>query len=656
LEKPRAGEKTTKERIHRLKSVLEGDPASVAFFPLSKVLYSAGAVDEAVQVLERGLSYHPEFVAARLDLAHIYHQTGRDDNAINQLEKAVSLDSYNVNALKELVVILLEQGFKKEALRYLTLLQELDPENDQYQEWIEKATAETTPEKVTVAAETPQPPTTSEFNTLTMVDIYMQQGLWKKAGEVLKAIIARNPDNLEAQQKLAQINAELEKIRKEEPAPEEPKPSKTSWEAAETIPLSATGTREKDTTDLLLDKWEEFRDLIATAGVSAQKPEISEKPVKPLISDEELERFAASIANITQEGGLGGKPAAVEMDWEGIITAEETPAIDLESGYEEMAVEYAEEEEKPEPTTDKSSLPRIEDFAPPEVTFAVEKVEVAAPIAITIVAEEARLEELTSPELLPSPELVDMVAHTAIPMIEEALIVEELPAPELPPAAELAAPPVPATIPTVEEETRLEDLTAPELIPTTELVELIAPVPIPATEEEPVLEELSAPELLPPAVLAEFAVPAPMPTIEEPRLEELTSPEMLLAPELVEMMEPSPFPVQEEATRLDELTAPGLIATPSLEALEETAAIQPTPLEDIVPPEEALTIEGLPSLDEIVRPPEPPKTDKLESIDDLLRSAPSEAGQIPPPPAQAPGAEEFPEFEDWLDRLKDQNA
>jgi hypothetical protein len=644
LEKPRAGEKTTRERIHRLKSVLEGDPASVAFFPLSKVLYSAGAVDEAIEVLERGLTYHPEFVAARLDLAHIYHQTGRDDNAINQLEKAVSLDLYSVNTLKELVTILLEQGFKKEALRHIKRLQELDPENDQYEEWMEKATAEVAPEATQLTAETPQPPTTSEFNTLTMVDIYMQQGLWKKAAEVLKAILARNPDNQEAQEKLAQINAEMEKMQQGEP--EEIKPSKTSWEAEETVPLASTGTGEKDTAELLLDKWEEFRDLIATSGASTHKPEIADKPVKPLITDEELERFAASIANITQEDGSYTPPRSSEMDWEGIVTAEETPASKLESGYEEMVVEYAEEGEKSEPTTDESSLPRIEDFAPLEVAFPSEEVEAVAPIFTPIVEEEeARLEELTAPELLPSPELLEMMADTPLPPIEEEPFTEELPPPELLTTAELAEPSLSAPISPLEE-TRLDELNTPEVISSTELEELIAPVPIPEVEELTPLEEPATPELLPAAI---------PPLAEETRMEDLTAPEAIITPTLDELTASASPSLAETTFRLDDLTAPDLLATPSLKALEETDRTQPYPLQDIVPPEEALTLEGPPDLDDIVRPPDPPKTDKLESIDDLLGSSPAETLPAPPPPAQGSSGEDFPEFEDWLDRLKDQN-
>jgi tetratricopeptide (TPR) repeat protein len=625
LEKPRAGEKTTKERIHRLKSVLESDPASVAFFPLSKVLYSAGAVDEAVGVLERGLSYHPEFVTARLDLAHIYHQIGHDDNAISQLEKIVSLDLYNVEALKELVVILLEQGFKKEALRHLNRLQELDPENDLYQEWMEQATGEEPAEKVMVAAETPHPPTTREFNTLTMVDIYMEQGLWKKAGEVCKAIIARNPDNQEAQQKLAEINAELEKIEQGEP--EEDKPSKTSWEAAETVPLAASGAEEKDTADLLLDKWEEFRDLIATAGASGQKPPVSEAPIKPLISDEELERFAASIANITQEQGVATKPHEEEMDWEGIVTAEETPATTLESGYEEMTMEYAEEQppaEKPEPTTDESSLPRIEDFAPPVVTFPAETVESAAPVSIPIVEEEERLEELTSPELLPSPVLQDIAAQEPIPPLEEAPAwEEEIPAPKPIAPAEAAETTAATSVPAVKEEIQLEELTAPETIPTTEIEELIAATPIPTTEELPELEELPTPELI-------------------------------VAPEMADLSEQPSAPAAEEITHLDELTAPEAMPTPSLAEMEEVTPAPPPPLQETVPSEVTPMLEELPNLDEFIRPPEPPKTDKLESIDDLL-SAPTEPIQATQPPVLTP-PEDFPEFEDWLDKLRDQNA
>jgi hypothetical protein len=302
-----------------------------------------------------------------------------------------------------------------------------------------------------------------------------------------------------------------------------------------------------------------------------------------------------------------------------------------------------------------------EDLAPPEVSIPTAGEEAEVPVSAPAEGEETRLEELTSPELLPSPALEEIVALESIsPTVEASTGEEEMPEPVA--TAEVDETAI-TSVPGVKEDIHLEELTAPESIPANELEELIAPMPSPTIEELPQLEELSAPESLPTAGLADFAVPEPIPPTAESPLEDLTSPELMAAPEMTDLSELPPTPAAEEATYLGELTSVEEEFTPPLMEMEETAAEPPPPPEETIPPppqtETAPTAttpmpEEMPNLDEIVRPPEPPITDKLESIDDLLGES-----AVPEPPTQPPTPtppDDFPEFEDWLDRIKDQNA
>ena len=66
------------EKIDWYKEVLELEPNSKVFYPLSRLLAEAGRTDEAVDTLEQGLARHEEFLEARLFLVELLHQLGQD--------------------------------------------------------------------------------------------------------------------------------------------------------------------------------------------------------------------------------------------------------------------------------------------------------------------------------------------------------------------------------------------------------------------------------------------------------------------------------------------------------------------------------------------------------------------------------------------------
>lgn len=75
------------EKIDWYKEVLELEPNSKVFYPLSRLLAEAGRTDEAVATLEQGLARHEEFLEARLFLVELLHQLGQDTACTAQLDR-----------------------------------------------------------------------------------------------------------------------------------------------------------------------------------------------------------------------------------------------------------------------------------------------------------------------------------------------------------------------------------------------------------------------------------------------------------------------------------------------------------------------------------------------------------------------------------------
>ncbi|WP_165065751.1 hypothetical protein [Desulfovibrio sp. ZJ200] len=75
------------EKIEWYKEVLELEPNSKVFFPLARMLAEEQRYDEAVEVLERGLERHSEFLEARLFFIELLFKTGRRPACTAQVNK-----------------------------------------------------------------------------------------------------------------------------------------------------------------------------------------------------------------------------------------------------------------------------------------------------------------------------------------------------------------------------------------------------------------------------------------------------------------------------------------------------------------------------------------------------------------------------------------
>lgn len=75
------------EKIEWYKEVLDLEPNSKVFFPLARLLAEAQRTDEAVEVLERGLKRHDEFLEARIFLIELLYRAGEQSACEKQVEK-----------------------------------------------------------------------------------------------------------------------------------------------------------------------------------------------------------------------------------------------------------------------------------------------------------------------------------------------------------------------------------------------------------------------------------------------------------------------------------------------------------------------------------------------------------------------------------------
>ena len=66
-----------KQKIEWYQEVLEIEPNSKIFFPLSRMLLKDDRPDEAIAVLRQGVGRHPDHVEARLFLAELLYSTGK---------------------------------------------------------------------------------------------------------------------------------------------------------------------------------------------------------------------------------------------------------------------------------------------------------------------------------------------------------------------------------------------------------------------------------------------------------------------------------------------------------------------------------------------------------------------------------------------------
>ena len=117
--------------INKLKEKVDKDPNSRLYVPLAEEYRKEGMMDEAIEVLQKGLGLHPGYMSARVALGKIYHAKGQMDEARIEFESVVKSIPDNLYAHKKLAEIYRDTGKRDLAIKALRTVLKLNPMDEE---------------------------------------------------------------------------------------------------------------------------------------------------------------------------------------------------------------------------------------------------------------------------------------------------------------------------------------------------------------------------------------------------------------------------------------------------------------------------------------------------------------------------------------------
>lgn len=211
------------EQIERLRKRQRLAPESKVFAPLADLLRREGELEEALVLLEGGLVRHPDYRTAMVILGHTLLDAQRHDHACTVLEKVLDLDPDNFVALGLLARDACNRGQWGRALPWLERLVSLEPDEADWPRLLAEARAEEMVGQEGPPADDGSPAAARgprEFATMTMVDIYIEQGYYAKALASLRLLRAKEPDRTDIKPRMVEVLALLDMHGEGNPAEE----------------------------------------------------------------------------------------------------------------------------------------------------------------------------------------------------------------------------------------------------------------------------------------------------------------------------------------------------------------------------------------------------------------------------------------------------
>jgi len=180
---------------------LAKDPHSRNFAPLADLLRQDGQLEEALELLDDGLSRHPDYLSALVIKGRTLLDAGKVDLAREVLAQVLVEDPENFVVLRLLTEDARSRQAWKESIPLLEKLVLLDPDDDRWPGALAEA-------KQFAARDLPTDPVEFSFATMTLVDIYLAQGYQAKALAALNQMAASDPERQDILQRIAEIQAE----------------------------------------------------------------------------------------------------------------------------------------------------------------------------------------------------------------------------------------------------------------------------------------------------------------------------------------------------------------------------------------------------------------------------------------------------------------
>jgi len=186
------------DEVELYRQMLTKDPSSQVFVYLAEALFERSMYTEAIETCLNGLRLHPHDLRARVILGLSYLRTEKLDRAESELLRAKEILEINMAAYQGLAELYERKGDEEMSSLYRRLYELI-----QSPEAVAAAEPEGSPQiepEVELPAE--EEP---EVATLTMAELYTQQGHLDKAAAVYRTLLETSPESPEVATRLAEL-------------------------------------------------------------------------------------------------------------------------------------------------------------------------------------------------------------------------------------------------------------------------------------------------------------------------------------------------------------------------------------------------------------------------------------------------------------------
>lgn len=117
--------------IEKLKEKFDKDPNSKLFLPLAEEYRKEGMLEEAIEVLQKGLEKHVSYTSARVLLGKTYLEKGMLDEARKEFEGVIKIVPDNLFAHKKLAEVYRDTGETDLAIKSYKAILKLNPMDEE---------------------------------------------------------------------------------------------------------------------------------------------------------------------------------------------------------------------------------------------------------------------------------------------------------------------------------------------------------------------------------------------------------------------------------------------------------------------------------------------------------------------------------------------
>lgn len=257
--------------IKRYEEILDRDPVSYCFAPLSELYRKVGLLDDAIATARKGIGLHPEYVGGYMALGRASFEKGDRTESLTALERVARVTPDNLLAQKLLSQLYIDSGETDKARRSLDIILSLNPDDLESKvaldalarsvergfqpetdffpdedaassvpsaildeedeslfeeaEIIEDLDEEVFNEEIEAAEPGPfaipfpaeafeevheQEPDPDPLSTATIADLYVSQGFLKKALRIYRDLSEANPNDEELRNRLVQLKLRID--------------------------------------------------------------------------------------------------------------------------------------------------------------------------------------------------------------------------------------------------------------------------------------------------------------------------------------------------------------------------------------------------------------------------------------------------------------